>query len=634
MGLLSFKSAGRATKLDDKPDYYSARDWRESHKFHSPTFTIGSVGNSGDISDDDDYKNRDGKRTRRGRNILNYQGFFGESTDKDNNTQKISSQENEQETTDEGSLQDNEVETSEKELDINSCGNTSQNSKKKHIRDNVIADILGNTIDYSDTTKEILLIYKEQDHDGDLIDLRLNSPFFKNLPKSTARAYLKEMDDITESLVPKNVHDFLVQLFSKNLTSEGWDREVDDLRSSEQNDPIMNAVVRVIRAHLNSFIHPCFDAFLWYIANVHYEYGEITLKRHVNKNRADGAGYLTDANKHQLVYVKDSRLIAKDDKEIADLENITTNLKNMFGKIVKETIKKRRPLPKKIYLFGGQSFLLRIHLFYIDFCGIYRLNEVDNASLPRKFSEMKDFVYFYECILKWALLVRNVTESFDLARTEPRPSRLSFANTLFQLNANERSFDFFLYGVVETPILAILKVRRKQRAINKAKNAQENLASIHSPSADNLDHSITGKDEDQQSANGLLKGAQSSICRKQFYPQDKPVSCKKFGRRRIWRQQLALKSEIADDTLKEQPWLKITMENRIGTNSLSYYVVANSQKYILSQGDDNGEDGKDLRKEAYQEEWYLNIRCSTISCAEVGNNIQHATPMRLRVGLE
>ncbi|CAG8619211.1 11636_t:CDS:2, partial [Diversispora eburnea] len=267
-------------------------------------------------------------------------------------------------------------------------------------------------------------------------------------------------DTITESLVPKNVHDFLVHLFSKNLTAKEWHCEIDDLRSPEKNDPVMNAVVRVIRrtlpqfikafsledqnplinittiegAHLNSFVHPCLDAFLWYIANIHYEYGEITSKKHVNNNRADGAGFMTDVNKYQLVYVEGSRPVTKEDKEITDIEKITKNIKNIFAKIVKETIKNRRRLPETLYVFGGQSFRLRIHLFYIDYCGTYRLNEVDNTNLPRKFSEMKDFIYFYECVLKWALLVRNVTESFDKAKTEQRPSRLSYANALLQLN--------------------------------------------------------------------------------------------------------------------------------------------------------------------------------------------------------
>ncbi|CAG8645789.1 10553_t:CDS:2, partial [Ambispora gerdemannii] len=346
--------------------------------------------------------------------------------------------------------------------DVNASESLLQkNDKKEDIQDDVIKGILGNIVEYSDVTKEIFSIYKKQYPNGDLIDLRLNSAFFKKkLPNSTAISYLTEMDTITESLVPKNVHDFLVHLFSKNLTAKEWHCEIDDLRSPEKNDPVMNAVVRVIRrtlpqfikafsledqnplinittiegAHLNSFVHPCLDAFLWYIANIHYEYGEITSKKHVNNNRADGAGFMTDVNKYQLVYVEGSRPVTKDDKEITDIEKITKNIKNIFAKIVKETIKNRRRLPETLYVFGGQSFRLRIHLFYIDYCGTYRLNEVDNTNLPRKFSEMKDFIYFYECVLKWALLVRNVTESFDKAKTEQRPSRLSYANALLQLN--------------------------------------------------------------------------------------------------------------------------------------------------------------------------------------------------------
>ncbi|CAG8594142.1 46108_t:CDS:10 [Gigaspora margarita] len=335
--------------------------------------------------------------------------------------------------------------------------------------DNVIME--GTTIRYTDAAKEIFSIYKEKYPKGDLIDLRLNSPFFKTLPKSTKMAYLEEMDNKIESLVSKNVHDFLTQFFSKKLTAEEWHCEIDDLRSPEPNNDIMVALVRVIRrtlpqfikafaledqnpllnvatvegAHLNSFVHPCIDAFLWYISNVHYEYGEITSKRHVNKNRADGAGYMVDADKFQLIYVEGSRPVSKDDKEITDLEKISNNLKNIFAEIVKDTVKKRRRLPSTLYVFGGLSFRLQIHLFYIDYngtddfepninLGTYRLNEVDNTNIPRKFSEISDFVYFYECVLKWALLIRDVTASFEIARAEQRPSRISFANALSELD--------------------------------------------------------------------------------------------------------------------------------------------------------------------------------------------------------
>ncbi|CAG8593445.1 9041_t:CDS:2 [Ambispora leptoticha] len=387
-------------------------------------------------------------QTRSGRvTIPDYNEETDEASSSDVSIPELSSQENKPETM---------YATIEKGLDINS----QENSKKKIIRDDVITDILGNTIDYSDATKDIFSIYKEQYPDGDLIDLRLNSPFLKKLPEPTARSYLMEMDTVTESLVPKIVHDFLVKFFSKNLSAKEWHCEIDDLKSPEPNDPVMTAVVRAIRStlpqfikafsledqnpllnistiegvYLNSFVHPCFDAFLWYIANVNYEYGEITSKSHVNRNRADGAGFMADADKYQLVYMEGSRPVARDDKEINDLEKITSNSKKMFAEIVKGIVKNRRRLPSTLRVFGGQSFRRRIHLFYIDYRGTYRLNEVDNANLPRKFSEMKDFIYFYECVLKWALLVRNVTESFDLARTEPRPSRLSFANALFQLD--------------------------------------------------------------------------------------------------------------------------------------------------------------------------------------------------------
>ncbi|GES94731.1 hypothetical protein GLOIN_2v1646421 [Rhizophagus clarus] len=63
----------------------------------------------------------------------------------------------------------------------------------------------------------------------------------------------------------------------------------------------------------------------------------------------------------------------------------------------------------------------------MDYCeGKFRLNEVDNANLPRDFTEMEDFVLFYECVIKWALLAREVKEGFEESRAQKRPSRLSY----------------------------------------------------------------------------------------------------------------------------------------------------------------------------------------------------------------
>jgi hypothetical protein len=33
------------------------------------------------------------------------------------------------------------------------------------------------------------------------------------------------------------------------------------------------------------------------------------------------------------------------------------------------------------------------------------LNEVDVANVPRDFSEMMDFVWYYECMIKWAVCI-------------------------------------------------------------------------------------------------------------------------------------------------------------------------------------------------------------------------------------
>jgi hypothetical protein len=135
-------------------------------------------------------------------------------------------------------------------------------------------------------------------------------------------------------------------------------------------NPLQN-IATIEQAHLNAFIHPCLDSALWNVAKIHYEYGEIPSKNHTNKDRADGVGFMTNADKFQIVYVEGSKPVAKQDKEITDAEKIARNLKNIFSKIVKEVIKNRRRLPKKLYIFGGQSFRLRLHLYYLDYCGTY-----------------------------------------------------------------------------------------------------------------------------------------------------------------------------------------------------------------------------------------------------------------------
>jgi len=106
--------------------------------------------------------------------------------------------------------------------------------------------------------------------------------------------------------------------------------------SLEEQNPLLN-IAAIEHAHLNAFVHPCLDASLWYIAGMHY--GEITSKNHTNGNRADGVGYMTDADKYQLIYVEGSGPVKKDKKEIDDVKKITDNLKNIFANIVRRQSK-------------------------------------------------------------------------------------------------------------------------------------------------------------------------------------------------------------------------------------------------------------------------------------------------------
>jgi len=68
--------------------------------------------------------------------------------------------------------------------------------------------------------------------------------------------------------------------------------------------------------------------------------------------------------------VKGARPKAKENKELADTEKVARSLKTMFTSIVRETINNRRRIPNGMAVFGGQSFRLRIHLFYLDYCAM------------------------------------------------------------------------------------------------------------------------------------------------------------------------------------------------------------------------------------------------------------------------
>jgi len=171
--------------------------------------------------------------------------------------------------------------------------------------------------------KPILQCHRRLCVADDLIDLRPNSSFVKQLSCDILTPYLKELDDRVEGLIPSNIHDFLTKFFKDELTGSDWQTKIDELHCSDQNDWLMVSTMRILRRtlpvfimafslgprnpllnlstlekpHLNSFVHPCLQAALWYIASISYEFGEITSKNHVKRECADGAGYLNTADK-------------------------------------------------------------------------------------------------------------------------------------------------------------------------------------------------------------------------------------------------------------------------------------------------------------------------------------------------
>ena len=133
-------------------------------------------------------------------------------------------------------------------------------------------------------------------------------------------------------------------------------------------NPLLN-LTTLEKPHLNSFVHPCLQASLWYISSICYEFREIGSKNHIKRECADGVGYLNMADKFQLVYMEGSKPNANDDKENSDASKISHNLQNIFINIIKDNIKCRRRFPKTLAVFGGQSFRLRIHLQFLNYCG-------------------------------------------------------------------------------------------------------------------------------------------------------------------------------------------------------------------------------------------------------------------------
>ncbi|CAG8554181.1 1006_t:CDS:10 [Funneliformis caledonium] len=281
--------------------------------------------------------------------------------------------------------------------------------KRKQEDDESIMEIFGNEIECSDTMKKIYFEYKKHCHENAIVDLRPRRNFSNNFLIKSLKIIIKKL--------------------SRELSGAEWQNKIDDLRP-KNDSKLMVATTRIIRRTLPQFIKAfSLGAFNPLLDIKTIEKPHLNSYNHVKRECADGAGYMMGADKFQLVYVEGAKPKAKENKELAVAEKVARNLKTMFTSIVRETINNRRRIPNGMAVFGGQSFQLRIHLFYLDYCE-FCLHEIENANLPRDFTEMADFVWYYECILKWALLAYDMTVKFKEIRNQKRPSRQSYAKNI------------------------------------------------------------------------------------------------------------------------------------------------------------------------------------------------------------
>ncbi|CAG8688640.1 2099_t:CDS:10, partial [Acaulospora morrowiae] len=194
--------------------------------------------------------------------------------------------------------------------------------------------------------------------------------------------------------------------------------------------------------------------------------------------------------------------------------------------------------------------------------------------------------------------LESAIEFFNIA-VEEMPddldAKMALAETYEALGENSKALEM---------VNSVLEIRKKQRAINESKSTHEISPSMNSYAKDYSEHPTTMaldydsslinqmsesskasayaraqeerkrkiaekekemqiqyhrlellysryRDGDQQSAQEFLEAARIIFLEfknhRPFYPRDKMVPYKGFDRRRCWRRQVALKSEIADD---------------------------------------------------------------------------------------
>ncbi|CAG8450952.1 5833_t:CDS:2 [Cetraspora pellucida] len=156
--------------------------------------------------------------------------------------------------------------------------------------------------------------------------------------------------------------------------------------------------------------------------------GKITSPNYVNRQKGDGIEFATNSSKYQIVYVEGTRPYKVDDKKVIENQNkIGKNLKNLYSEIIKERMTTRKVIMPDMEVFGVSSVRCNIHMYVFRFFGEYYLREVDNASVSRDYTEMEEFIYFYEVILKWAIIINRCLKKLSDKSLKKRSSRLSYA---------------------------------------------------------------------------------------------------------------------------------------------------------------------------------------------------------------
>ncbi|CAG8747560.1 7804_t:CDS:2, partial [Cetraspora pellucida] len=145
------------------------------------------------------------------------------------------------------------------------------------------------------------------------------------------------------------------------------------------------------------------------------------------KVMADGIGYLNDVSNYQIVCMEGAKPGVRNEKNInVDKKNIKSIIQ-LFNHIIVSEASERRQVYTGLRVYGATACKTELFLTMLDFCGTYRLFEVDRFSLPKDWVDMPNFIFMYEALIKWALCIHYMREKLIAQRKKRRMGRYSEA---------------------------------------------------------------------------------------------------------------------------------------------------------------------------------------------------------------